>query len=144
MHMKTEPSPQFQAIADTVCQVLHAALPQAQAAWVFGSAASGRLHAGSDIDIAVMQEQRIGTDQHLALTEQLSSALQRDVDLIDFSRSTSVMHQQILTTGQRILCRDAFAVDSYEAFCLTEYLHFNARRQEQLRDVMQRGSVLSD
>ena len=141
--MKTAPSPQFQAIADTVRQVLDSALPQAQAAWVFGSAASGRLRAGSDVDIAVMQEQRMGTEQHLALTEQLSSALQRDVDLIDFSRSTSVMHQQILTTGQRILCRDALAVDNYEAFCLTEYLHFNARRQAQLRDVMHRGRVLS-
>ncbi len=142
--MKTQQCPQFQAIADTVRQVLDSALPQAQAAWVFGSAANGHLHTGSDIDIAVMQEQRIGTDQHLALTEQLANALQRDVDLIDFSRSTSVMHQQILTTGQRILCRDALTVDNYEVFCLTEYLHFNARRQAQLRDVMQRGRVLSN
>jgi uncharacterized protein len=131
------------ALAHRVRTAVLASLPHAQAVWLFGSAAQGGLRSDSDLDIAVLLPQPLTALERFEYSETLARALGRDVDLIDFSRSTTVLQQQILTTGLRIACTDTARVDSYEAFCRSEYLHLNEQRGAQLRSVFARGAVLA-
>jgi uncharacterized protein len=130
-------------LARTVASAVRAVLPQVVAVWLFGSGASGALRADSDVDIAVWVNQPLSALQIFEHAEALARLLGRDVDLIDFARTSTVLQQQILTTGVRIDCQDVARTDSYEAFCRSEYLRLNAQRKTQLRDVFARGTVLA-
>lgn len=130
-------------LARTVTSAVRAVLPQVRAVWLFGSGAQDALRADSDVDIAVLVDQPLSALQIFEYGEALATRLGRDVDLIDFARTSTVLQQQILTTGLRIDCLDATRTDSYEAFCRSEYLYLNAQRKTQLRDVFARGTVLA-
>lgn len=127
-----------QLIAD-----LRAVVPQASAAWFYGSAARNALRPDSDIDVALLLPQAMTFAQKWDWTDRLGTLWKRDADVVDFVRTTSVLQQQILTTGRRLFCTDAAQVDSYEAFCRTEYLNLQARRGAQLAHILARGRVFS-
>jgi uncharacterized protein len=135
--------PTLDELVARVRTAVQVSLPAAQAVWLFGSAVQGGLRPDSDLDIAVFLPQPLNALQRLEYSESLARALGRDIDLIDFSRATTVLQQQILTTGLRIACTDAARVDSYEAFCRSEYLRLNEQRSAQLRQVFARGSVFA-
>jgi uncharacterized protein len=130
-------------LARSVTRAVRTVLPQAVAVWLFGSGASDALRLDSDVDIAVMLDQPMSALQIFDYSEALARLLGRNVDLIDFARTSTVLQQQILTAGVRIDCQDAARTDSYEAFCRSEYLRLNAQRKTQLRDVFARGTVLA-
>ncbi len=119
------------------------AVPSALAAWLYGSAIRGQLRAASDVDVAVFVAKPLTWQARMEGTRVLGAAWQRDVDLVDFSHTTTVMQQQILTTGRRLFCLDTFTVDSYEAFARSEYLRWKRLHQEQLTGIFTRGYVLA-
>jgi uncharacterized protein len=140
--MNQRPLPQ-NSLARTVTMAVRVVLPQAVAVWLFGSGASDTLRSDSDIDVAVLVDQPMSAQQIFEHAEAVARLLGRDVDLIDFARTSTVLQHQILTTGVRIDCQDTTRTDIYEAFCRSEYLRLNAQRKAQLRDVFARGTVLA-
>ena len=66
---------------------------------VFGSAASGRAGALSDLDIAVAAAAPLPAEARLHLSETLSGAMQREVDLVDLMVESGPILKQALTKG---------------------------------------------
>jgi predicted nucleotidyltransferase len=86
------------------------------AAWLFGSAASGRLHAESDVDVGVLLDwQALPTaadrfEARLALSGDLSAALgDRLVDVVVLNDVSPLFARRVVLEGRRLLCRDAQA-----------------------------------
>lgn len=112
-----------------VVAAIHQVLPQANALWLFGSAARNELRAHSDIDLAVILPNALQSTEKMHATAALSTALGRDVDLLDFSRLPTVMQFQVLETGQLLYTDDAVKTETYSAFIRTEYQHIQRWRE---------------
>lgn len=135
--MKTAPS------HDVIAQAVHHALPQARAAWLFGSAARGTFREDSDLDIAVDLPEPLPGPRRWHLSVQLATQLGCDVDLLDFRRLHTVMQFQVLSTGQLLFSRDPAATESYNGFVCTEYQNIQAWRQPMIAALAQRLSQRS-
>lgn len=84
--------------------------PAVLAAYLFGSAASGRAHRFSDVDLAVLWTERLTAEQmfhrELDLGARLEEALNTRVDLVSLNRAAPFVAFQVLKTGVLILDRD--------------------------------------
>jgi predicted nucleotidyltransferase len=58
---------------------------------LFGSMASGRAAADSDLDIAVAGYQPLSGDEYLELMAEFSSATHNEIDLLDLATATGVI-----------------------------------------------------
>lgn len=77
-----------------------------EAAWVFGSVASGSAGASSDLDVGVLGTSPLAAEEKKALIEQLAQAIGRPVDLIDLQSSRGPIVGRILQEGTRLFCDD--------------------------------------
>ncbi|MDF1579406.1 MAG: nucleotidyltransferase domain-containing protein [Desulfuromonadales bacterium] len=75
-------------------------------ALLFGSLATGRQHAGSDLDLAVAADKALSADQRMALINALAARCGRPVDLVDLKTVTEPLLGQILRYGRRVLGSD--------------------------------------
>ena len=85
-----------------------------QAAYIFGSIASGRVRRDSDIDIAVLVSDRMRPERRfqyrLKLIADLGSALHReDVDLVILNDAPPLVAHRVLSKGKLIFERSASA-----------------------------------
>lgn len=96
------------------------------AAYGFGSAGTDAERRDSDVDIAVLCEAPCTSID--ALRDALEVRLGKTVDLIDLRRAPAVLRKEIVLTGRRILCQDAFAADAYEAHVLSAYQKLSQER----------------
>ncbi len=93
---------------DELVAALRAEVPGIRAAWLFGSAAEGRLRPDSDIDVAVVRDLPLdGLERHDA-AGRLALRWGRDVDLLDFKRLTPTIQVHILS-GRRLFDDDPIA-----------------------------------
>ena len=79
--------------------------PELLCCYLFGSVIKDRMHAGSDIDLAVAGTAPLSAGQKQHLREELEQIFQRDVDLIDLHSATGNILRQALH-GNCILCRN--------------------------------------
>lgn len=95
---------------------------------LFGSAARGELRADSDVDIALLAQQKLDPYELFIASGELADFLGREVDLIDFSTSSSVFKAQILHHYELLLDNDP--VERQYAFmrALKEYAYLNDER----------------
>ncbi|MFT3814230.1 MAG: nucleotidyltransferase domain-containing protein [Acidovorax sp.] len=128
------PPPRPEAIAGAVRR----ALPEARAAWLFGSAAQGRFRPGSDIDIAFDVPQPLPPLRQWEAQEALAQAWNLDVDLLDFRRISTVMQYQVLATGQLLFSLEPAATSGYCGFVLNEYQRIQSWRRPMARQLAQR------
>jgi predicted nucleotidyltransferase len=68
-------------------------------AFLFGSFASNRIHPSSDVDIGILYKTVPPIDAVNDLKEELSSILQREVDLVVLNQASPVLKMQILKSG---------------------------------------------
>ncbi len=80
--------------------------PQIVLAVIFGSAANGRMHSGSDLDIALASKQPLSMEEKKSLIEKLAIEFSRPVDLIDLHTAGLPILSQVLTKGELVLCKD--------------------------------------
>ncbi|WP_234193899.1 type VII toxin-antitoxin system MntA family adenylyltransferase antitoxin [Pseudacidovorax sp. NFM-22] len=123
---------------DRIVAALRNALPQARAAWLFGSAASGRFGPHSDLDIAVDLPAPLSPEIRWEASEQMAAQFGLDVDLLDFRRLSTVMQHQVLATGRQLFSLDPVALTGYCAFALSEYQHMQAWRQPMVKQLAHR------
>lgn len=69
--------------------------PDVELAMLFGSMASGRTHAGSDIDVAVLCTSPLTAQRKMALIAELAQATGRPIDLIDLRTAGEPLLGQI-------------------------------------------------
>jgi predicted nucleotidyltransferase len=102
------------ASIERVGQVLTAmAVPGVVSAYVFGSVASGRAHAESDLDLGVLLDRQTYPDvrarfeAQLELRRHLSPAtVGREVDLVVLNDVSPVLGRRIVASGLRVFCPD--------------------------------------
>lgn len=73
--------------------------PEVKLCIVFGSVATGRASAGSDLDIAVAGDRALTEEQYLNLCDAFSSATPRMVDLLDLMTANGEILKQALSQG---------------------------------------------
>jgi len=96
------------------------------AAYVFGSAAEGRMHRDSDIDIGVLLDRsryRTSAERfeiRLALLALLPSAVGgRDIDLVILNDCPPTLARHIIMDGRQLVCLDATAVHAFRRMTLS-------------------------
>ena len=81
--------------------------------YLFGSQASSRAHRESDIDLGVLlswdtcRSSKDRFELRVTLSSQLTSALERPVDIVILNDAPPQLARRIIITGERLLCIDA-------------------------------------
>jgi len=78
--------------------------PGLKLALTYGSVASGKMRADSDVDIAVLFDRPLNAEQRMQLTARLEKSLSKTVDLVDLFSLNGTILKQILCKG-RVLIR---------------------------------------
>jgi predicted nucleotidyltransferase len=108
-------------------------VPAVQAAWLFGSASSGRLRADSDIDIAVLHDAPLDASTRLRLSNALADEWGRDVDLLDLLRMPTAMQLQVLQGGRALFAQNPLKVLNLQAMVLREFQDMQTWREPMIR-----------
>ena len=93
------------ALDDALRGVL-ASFPEVSLAVLFGSMASGRARADSDLDIAVAAKCALSVAQKIALTQALAEKTGRPIDLVDLKTVPEPLLGQIVQHGRRLMGSD--------------------------------------
>ena len=108
-----------------------ALLPRSEVleAYLFGSQASGRVQAHSDVDVAVFVDRgallRRGYGYAADLTADLMRVLgSNEVDVVVLNDAPPLLYHRVLRDGLRILARDLRATTTREGSALSRYCDF--------------------
>jgi predicted nucleotidyltransferase len=126
---------------DAIRELL-AARADVRIAYVFGSMAAGRAHAGSDVDVAVVFSVRPAPRVLDELVEELEHAAGRRVDLIDLAAAPPLLAHEVVKSGTVIVCRDDAERGEFEARTVLRYLdtaHLRRIQERYLRERAGRG-----
>ena len=74
--------------------------PGLKLALLHGSVATGRMRAGSDVDLAVLFDHPLTADEKVDLTSRLELGLLRTVDLVDLFALNGTILKQVLCGGK--------------------------------------------
>ena len=115
-------------LARRICAILSTRVEVLEA-YLFGSQATGRARAHSDIDVAVyVDEGRAGRDgfgYQAELGAELISGLgTNDVDLVILNHAPPVLYHRVLRDGHRILSRDLRATTTREGYAMSRYCDY--------------------
>lgn len=127
--------------SQVIIQYLRENLPEFQGIYLFGSFATGDATQESDIDIAVLCQNKIDYDLLRNITTKLSILLGRDVDLIELRFVNTIFQEEILKTARRIATFDRMACEIYEDFIYCSAMDFREFRKPQVEEIIARGSV---
>ncbi len=125
---------------DGIIQYLQQQLPGLMAVYAFGSRISGTSTTNSDLDMAVLVPAQVDSLELWHMANHLTEVAHCHVDLLDFRAASTVMQNQILSTGVCWWALD-HNVASYEATVLNQFTHLNEDRAQLLKDIQQRGTV---
>ncbi len=98
------------------------------AAYIFGSFAKEKINQFSDIDIAVLLDNELKegsyTDLRLKFMTDLSSALEKETDVIILNQAPPFLKYQIFKYGKAVFERDVRKSRSFKAKSILEYFDF--------------------
>lgn len=102
-------------------------------AYIFGSSVKGNFRKESDIDIAVYIEEDIDDYTVFMKAQEIAGKLNRDVDLVNLKKISTVFAAQIISTGELIICGDINKKMEFEMNTLSQYAKLNEERVEILK-----------
>jgi predicted nucleotidyltransferase len=70
---------------------------------LYGSAATGKMRADSDVDIALLFDHPLNLEQKMMLISRLERELQRDVDMADLFHLSGTILKRILCKGRVLI-----------------------------------------
>ena len=111
---------------------------------LFGSAAKGTDRANSDIDVAFLSKNHVDVYETFMVAQELASLLNKDVDLVDLRKASTVFQFQIISAGQTIYSSNENERMSYEMKTYKMYAKLNEERQNLLEKVEESGSVYEE
>ncbi len=120
---------------------LRESVPDLIAVYLFGSVARGDANRESDIDLAVLAREAIGSPLRFELEQRLEEKLRRSVDLIDLRKASAVFRIQILKDATVLVDVDPPRRAEFECFALADYARLNEERAGILEDVRRTGRV---
>ncbi len=112
-----------------ILDFLREALPEIKLIYLFGSTAAGTDTHQSDIDLAVLLNEKMEEVTRWELNEKLARYFKRDVDLVDLLQASTVMQMQIVMQGQCLYARKESDKDWFEMQVISMYLNLNDMRQ---------------
>ena len=124
-------------LVSAICEML----PTVRAIYSFGSVATGTDDPQSDIDIAILPAEKLNPFDRWKMGERLACLANRDVDLIDLSRASTVMCFQIVSTGKCLYSRNTLDSEKFDDLAYASYLRFNEERKEILDEIQKRGRI---
>jgi uncharacterized protein len=98
------------------------------AIYLFGSYGTARQHPASDLDLAILPADPLDPVHRFHLSNQLSTLLGHDVDLVDLSTASTVMAKEVIRTGERLITNNLPAVQDFEMRTLSDYARLNEER----------------
>jgi uncharacterized protein len=99
--------------------------PPLELAMLFGSAATGRMHAGSDVDVAIVPRDRnLPLADELSLQTELARICRRDVDLVRLDLASTFVRWQVAKSGRLLVEARPFSAKRFVAEAAAEYLDF--------------------
>jgi len=103
--------------------------PKIAIAVLFGSVASGRQRADSDLDLAVASKQALTAHEKINLINALAESTGRPVDLIDLKTVSEPLLGQILRHGRRIMGSDTLYGEliSRHLFEMADFMPYRTR-----------------
>jgi predicted nucleotidyltransferase len=95
-------------------------------AYLFGSQASGRMHAESDVDVAVLLDERLTPDERfaerLALTGELGQIFRTDdADVVILNEAPPLLSFEALRGGVLLYCPDSRERVEFQVRTVREY-----------------------
>ena len=102
------------AIDNASLQEVLLQIQNVQLAVLFGSVAKETANSDSDLDIAVLADHKLSSDEKIQLIQGLAEKIGRPIDLIDLFDPPQPLLGQIIKTGRKIFGTDeAFAKLAY-------------------------------
>ena len=98
--------------------------PDVRAVYVFGSSASGHIHADSDLDLAVVPRHRRVHSRKLDMLTDLARAGFCDVDLVFLDTDDIVLKYEAVRQNQLVYQREDFDRGAYYSQIVRKYLDF--------------------
>ncbi len=108
-------------------------IPNVKLIYLFGSQANGLSNQKSDIDIAVLEPNKIDPVTRFDIQETLATKFNKDVDLVDLLSASTVMQNQIIQQGI-LLFGDETERCKFEMQVLSMYQRLNTERADILKD----------
>jgi predicted nucleotidyltransferase len=98
-----------------------AAMPKVIAAWVFGSAQSGQIREGSDLDMGVLFDSKPSFNEQLDLLGELQQAVPfAEIDLVPLNDANPILRFEAIS-GRAVFCRDADRRAEFASLTAREY-----------------------
>lgn len=107
-------------------------------AFAFGSVPAGRADHESDIDIAVLAEQPLSTDQLMKLTREIAQITGRPVDLVDLRTAGPLIGQQVLRDGKLLVRRSQTELGDFISRTIVDAADFLPVRNRAIRERLDR------
>jgi len=98
--------------------------PNIQAVYLFGSVASGKIHAESDLDLAVHSRDVSIRARRLDLLADLTRAGFNDIDLVFLDGNDIVLRFEAVRQNRLIYCAPDFDASAYFSLTLRQYFDF--------------------
>lgn len=98
-------------------------------AYLFGSRATGRAQAHSDVDVAVYVDPAALRDHAYGYTADLTAYLMQalatnEIDVVVLNGAPPVLYHRVIRDGRRILARDLRATTTREGYALSRYCDY--------------------
>ena len=113
-------------------RVVEEVFPEALGVWIYGSYAQGRARRDSDLDIAILPDRPIDAWERLERAQDVATGVHREVDLVDLRKVSPVLRFEVVTRGQRVAVRDAYACDLFETVAIKMFQRLNEGQREHL------------
>lgn len=113
--------------------------PDLTFAYLFGSFASNTATPSSDIDIAIYTPSTLTPQQLFQHAQSLGIQLKREVDLVNIKAVSTVFQQQIISTGDVLICHDDTTREYFEMVVLSSYVRLNELRKNIINHFVNRG-----
>jgi predicted nucleotidyltransferase len=98
--------------------------PDIQAVYLFGSSASGRMHAESDLDLALVLRDRQVAPSKLDILAELARAGFDNVDLVFLNTDDIVLKYEAVRQNQLVYASEDFDRGGYYSQVVRTYLDF--------------------
>lgn len=128
-------------MTETIVSQLKKRFPTLTFVYLFGSMATKRATATSDVDIAILATSHLDSVEKWDSAQELAILLKQDVDLIDLATASTVLRYEIITSGTLIYTQNPTAALKQEVEWMSEYLDFNETRRELMAEIQRRGTI---
>ena len=120
-------------LQEPLTQEIRLLMPTAKLIYLFGSQANGQTNQDSDIDVAVLMDQKVNPITRFDIQQILAIKFKKDIDLVDLLSASTVMQNQIIQHG---ICLYGSEEEQckFEMQVLSMYQRLNIERADILKD----------